>query len=318
MALPEQGLRRELFSYTRALLDERFATLHWRTLEHALRAELLEARLPSPCTLPFAACAAVGGHPTQATPVAAAGLVFIQATRWLDDLADQDRDDALHLRVGTDRAILLSAGAMSVAWEILATTPRLAPEVLASFGRAVRASGVGQERDLAREVASLEAGWEVVRGKTGAGYAWLLRGGAEAAGCAPAAAELLGLAGEHLGVAIQLLDDLDSLYDPLGRDDVRSHNGVNLGVVRALFGPRAEQARALWTAHDVAGFRSLLSALGTRQALTAAAWTEVRLAREALAALPCSPGAAPWRDYLDAYAVQLFERLPPEAAEPGR
>jgi geranylgeranyl pyrophosphate synthase len=302
----------EALDDVRRAIEAALAGCSWPELKKQVTAYLLAPPLPRLALLPLATCAASGGTPRQAAVVASASLLLVLSTRWLDDLADRDRDDTLHQSIGEGRAMTLAAGALSLAWWQLATSPVVPRPLLARFGDATLRLGAGQDQDLRGGEVTVEQAWEILRGKTAAGFAFLCESGGWMAGAPAAECAVLARAGEHLGVMIQLLDDLDGVLSPQGRGDLAIRKQSNLLLVHGLNGPQRETMRRLLADGDTARLRDLLLATGAAPAVLAAALQERDLALQAFGELAPRPGgtAGLGRQRLINFTRGVFSQLP--------
>ncbi|MEX2542597.1 MAG: polyprenyl synthetase family protein, partial [Trueperaceae bacterium] len=160
------------------------------------------------------------GSPWQAGLTAAAAIELFQNWVLIHDDVEDDSDErrgkpTLHRQVGKPLAINAGDGLHAYMWQLLLGDPDLPAGVLAEFLWMIHRTSEGQHLDLAW----VESGrfdveereyLEMVRLKT-ACYTVVspLRLGALCAGRAPA--ELLTEAGENLGVAFQIRDDILNL-----------------------------------------------------------------------------------------------------------
>ncbi|MBI1878875.1 MAG: hypothetical protein HYR94_11775 [Chloroflexi bacterium] len=94
----------------------------WADLASILRVIVDEPLDPLPI-LPLASCAAVGGNPREAIPVAAAWEVLSLAMRILDDLQDQDRPHALWSTIGLPRAFNFTMTLYALGNKLLVQAP---------------------------------------------------------------------------------------------------------------------------------------------------------------------------------------------------
>jgi geranylgeranyl diphosphate synthase, type I len=205
----------------------------WPDLAREIERHVTLFDFPRTVLLPIATCAAAGGAPNRAvSPAAAIGFVLLCA-RWLDDAVDRDRSDGLWSIVGRDRSALFGATALALAFQTVAsdpTTPRAAAECLARYSVAMAR---GQDMDVTGKARSFDEYWDLMRGKTGAGFALACEIGAIAAEAETAVARAFGDLGMHLGVLVQILDDLEGCFRPTGVCDLRQGK-ITLPVVYAL------------------------------------------------------------------------------------
>jgi geranylgeranyl diphosphate synthase, type I len=207
----------------------------WPEFETQITRHLTRTTLPPHVMLPIASAAAAGGDPRRALPVAVACAYLIVSMRWFDDAQDRDRPESLWGDVGMGRAVNMAATALTVSWRVLAEEKNLPGEALRSYGKHSLALGRGQELDLCGGVApTLDDYREVMRGKTGAALALACEVGALAARPDnPEQAAVCGRIGEHMGVLLQTLDDLDGVFHPEGLGDLRAGK-ITLPVLYGL------------------------------------------------------------------------------------
>jgi geranylgeranyl diphosphate synthase type I len=301
----------QLLPRVRALALSHAACAGWPALAEQVERHLSGGPLPLPVILPLAACAAVGGDPEEAVPAAAACALLLLCVRWLDDAHDRDRGDALWAEVGGARATNLAAGALTLAWSALAAAP-LPPAVMRAFGDGTLAMGAGQDADL-RGGGDPAQCMEAVRGKSGAAYQLATLTGALAGRGRPAHVDACAAYGMHVGLLLQLLDDLEGAFTPAGAGDLACGKAT-LPVVYALApaSPRADELREVLAAgalaRRAADVRRMLEESGARDFLLASAIREREAALAALETLP--PPRTGWaragRDALEAFADAAF------------
>lgn len=265
------------------------AACGWPELARQVDGHLAEP-LPLLLVLPLASCAAAGGDPGTAVDTAAACAMLALAARWLDDVCDLDRPGDLWSEVGVGRAANLAAGALALGLRV-AAGGRLPPTVAVCLAEGTLRMGAGQELDAAGATRGGADFVQLMRLKAGAAFALLTRSGALSAGRRGAAAVApLTACGEHLGVLIQALDDLDGAFHPEGAGDL-ALGKATLPVIYALAldHPDRDELRAIVAegalARSQARVREILEAVDARAFLGWAALQERRLALEALGRL---------------------------------
>ena len=207
-----------------------------------------------------AACEAVGGNP-EAVLLAACALECVHSYSLIhDDLPAMDDDDLRrgvptnHRVYGEAAAILAGDGLQALAFELMANREmgeRISSErrleAIRVLAEAAGAAGMvgGQLLDIrangrVREAVRLE---EIHRRKTGALLRASVRLGGVLGGGGEARMEALGVYGEKIGLAFQIVDDiLDAEGDaalmgkPTGSDE-----GANKATYLALHGPAASK-----------------------------------------------------------------------------
>lgn len=162
------------------------------------------------------AAEAAGGNVEDALPAALAAEVFHTFTLVHDDIMDDAAErrgrPSVHVVWNESTAILAGDFLMGLSYELLARTPveRLAP-LFHSFHRMVAAVCEGQALDEAfetRENVTAEEYLDMVSRKTGALLACVFELGGRIAGADDETVARLAQAGEALGVAFQIQDDL--------------------------------------------------------------------------------------------------------------
>jgi geranylgeranyl pyrophosphate synthase len=248
--------------------------------------------LPPHMALPLMATHAAGAPLDRGVPFAVAWTLISAAVRVIDDCGDDDDPRALHHVVGVGRAINYASALLQLSTLVLHAIPAELgrDDLVAEYAAASLQLAAGQDRDLAGGVADRDHYVRIVQDKTCAGYVFAAFGGARIAGAAPEVIEACRKAGYHIGMVLQLLDDLESarmergdlaqgkrtfpVWQGLARTDhVASHE------LRALI----FDARA---AHHAARIRALLDELDVPRAVLAEAARERRLALAALARCP--------------------------------
>jgi geranylgeranyl diphosphate synthase type I len=315
----------------RARLAAVAASCEWPALEAEIERHLTAVELPPTLLLPIASAAAAGGDPARAVAAAAACGFLVASFRWFDDVQDGDRDDALWARLGAGRAMNLAAAALTLAWRTLAEDPATPRSALAAFGAHTVELARGQDRDLAGRSASLDDGLRTVGEKSGAAMALACRLGVLCALDDPTTADPCARFGRHLGIAAQLLDDLDGAFHPYGRGDLASGK-VTMAVLYGLCAdhPARTELQAIVEggrlAVEAGRVRAILEAIETREFLLWSALEERGRALAALGELPERPGetAGAGRDALialadavvvDGEALLARPALPPSVEE---
>jgi len=220
------------FPEIRKRIDALARACEWPEFEKQIGVHLTRTQLPPHVILPLASAAAAGGNPAKALPIAAACGFLIVATRWFDDIQDRDREESLWREIGAGRAVNMAATALTVAWQALAEASKEARD---AFGRYTVVLARAQDLDLMSGAArTIDDYWQLMRGKTGAALALACEAGALAARPERTQdAALCGCYGEHLGVLMQILDDLDGVFHPDGMGDLAAGK-VTLPVLYGL------------------------------------------------------------------------------------
>lgn len=183
----------------------------------------------------LAACEAVGGNKEEALPFACAMEMIHTYSLIHDDLPAMDNDDyrrgrlTNHKVFGEDMAILAGDGLLHHAMEVMADACYNNPSrkttgamQAIAHGAGVHGMLIGQVVDVFYEGKPLEANiLEFIHiNKTAAMIRASLKAGAILGGATDAVAESFALAGEKIGVAFQILDDIldvTSTMEELGK-----------------------------------------------------------------------------------------------------
>ncbi len=192
------------------------ATVAPSRLHEAMRYSIFAGGRRFRPALCIVSCEAVGGSRELVLEVASAVEAFHTYTLIHDDLPAMDDDDmrrgkpSSHKAFDEGTAILAGDALLTVAFEWLGKTgnARLVTE-LASAGGSEGTVG-GQQDDLYSKTAKMSQD-EVLfihKRKTAALFRAACRMGAIGGGASQEGVESLGLFGEHLGMAFQLLDDV--------------------------------------------------------------------------------------------------------------
>jgi geranylgeranyl pyrophosphate synthase len=273
---------------------------------------ILAAWLPQPTdpqlALPLAAAVAVGAELEAAVPFAAAWALVCFSVRVLDDCADQDNPRALHLQIGLPRAFNLGTGGLLHAGAELGRLPGdrdRVIDVLRGYLDAGVQACAGQDRDLTAPPASLEAYLRLVEDKTACAFEFAAWAAARLHTDEEPQLRAARACGRHVGIMLQILDDLEACWFPVGLSDLGQGKRtlpLFFGLARVDHPDRAELARILGSSVPWAEERrvlEILDAMDIRRRLVWAALQERDLARAAAAELPRAEGAAILQTYLD-------------------
>ena len=184
---------------------------------------VLEAGRQSPfLSLTLLTCEAVGGDGGAAVPVAAAWHLLHAAAHLLDDVLD---GEVPHL--GPAQAMNATVGLTFLAQLSLTTLqhshlpPVRIVDLIAAFNHATLRMTAGQASDLAfGEGATLESYWRIVAAKSGACFALASRAGALLGAEPESEIAHYDRFGHHLGILLQISDDLRAIWRPRGPGDL--------------------------------------------------------------------------------------------------
>lgn len=192
--------------------------------------------------LPGLCCQAAGGYPEWSDDITAAWLLFYTAAHIMDSVEDQDAPDPWWAGCGPGVALNTATGLYFSASKVLnhlysQDLSRLsAPEIVDQFQKSFLSMSSGQHRDLIHPQRSLEQYWEIANAKSGAFFSLACYSGARLAISDPERLQAYQSFGCHLGLVIQILDDLDEFQHPIDEEFLRRIPGMrhSLPIVYAL------------------------------------------------------------------------------------
>jgi geranylgeranyl pyrophosphate synthase len=285
------------------------APADWPELKHAL-VNLLDGPMIPEAALPLASCRAVGGNARDALHVAAAVVAAATGLRLLDDVADQDRRDRLWSYIGPARALNFASAMQVMAFEILDRAPieaRVLQRINRCFIDTFLTIASGQDRDLSGRTRTVEEYWATVERKIACGYAASCASGAMVGTADAGMVALCHDFGYHLGFAMQIINDLQSIWSPNGATDLEQGK-VTLPLVYGLsfVHPGRRELEGYLSGDEVGAhsqrIREILEQIEAREFLVWAALQEREQALDSLSACPDSEG----REALEAYITGLF------------
>ncbi len=263
---------------------------------------------PSLC---LAACAAVGGSKLSAEQAAAAIELTHEFSLIHDDLQDRDRvrrgRPALWTEIGDAQAIGAGDTLFSIARHVLASIEGIETEVRldinTQYDRACIRLSEGQFLDLVfegRDDVGVDEYFGMVERKTGALLGAAAGIGARLGGADAASVDALTDAGEAIGVAFQVRDDVLGLWGSAGLIGKPAGNDLRRGkkslpIVFALNEPSAGNAiRRFWAAgapeSEADSVLEHIEAAGAKHFAEGEAARYVDLAVAALNRVPLDPG----------------------------
>lgn len=260
--------------------------------------------LPPFVQLPLATCCAAGGVPDDAARLAAAWTLVSFGVRILDDCADQDNPRALHLHQGMGRTLHLATALLHLAsWQIQQLTPPAVRDaIVEDYQRACLRVWAGQDRDIRGGIPTLDDYLRLVEDKTACGFAFIAAAGARLITADPAIVAACRACGHHVGILLQLLDDLEACWFPDGPSDL-AQGKLTFPVWFALAREHEhrDELRCLVAQpqHHEVRIRAILDGLDMRRYLVWAALEERDRAVAAIAACPEPAGLRILHAYLD-------------------
>lgn len=186
--------------------------------------------------LPGLCCQAAGGHPEWADDLAVAWLLFYSAAHLMDKIQDRDEPDPWWQELGSGAALSAATGLYFSASSALSNlihhpvNPAAAPKIIKDFYDRFLVMTSGQYSEFADPYPSLERYWQLAGAKSGEFFALATRSAARLATSDGEILDNFERFGFHLGMLIQIRDDLDDVRPP---------------EERSVYGQRGEMARSL-------------------------------------------------------------------------
>jgi geranylgeranyl pyrophosphate synthase len=200
--------------------------------------------------LPNLSCQAAGGNPQWADELSAAWLLYYAAADLMDTVQDEDDPEDWWASDGPGTALSAASGLYFSASLLLNNlhrnehTKMAVVDVIKEFYDQFLVMCSGQYRDITLDQPTLEEYWQIIEAKSGAFFMLACRCGARLATADALALENFGSYGKHLGVIVQITDELDDVrsLDTTGGAGQRPELASSLPVIYALeVLPPAEQ-----------------------------------------------------------------------------
>ncbi len=269
--------------------------------------------LLSVAILPLICCHAVNGEPKEAVPVSSAVVAAEVSLRIFDDLEDKDRPNQLWELVGEARAWNLASAIHILSFEILSRSS-LPPDVFHAinqlFIEAFFKIAAGQDRDLAGPPETIEEYWRTMELKTATAYSVACGSGAMVGTDDPALIDACLLYGHHVGLAIQIFNDMEAIWQPQGLSDL-DQGKITLPLIYGLSFDHADREELLslvvenQVGNQAERVKQILDNIDTRGFLI---WAALNERDEALAAIKICPSAE-GREGLESYITSMFGDL---------
>ncbi|MEQ8972097.1 MAG: polyprenyl synthetase family protein [Coleofasciculus sp. C1-SOL-03] len=299
---------KELYPEVREVLKNSIPN-YWSELRYVLKG-FLEGAMSPEAMLPLASCQAVNGNPKNAIHISAALLAFGACLRILDDLEDRDRADKLWEKVGTARAWNFACAVNIICFEILSKAP-LQLEVFKSINQCYLDTclriAAGQDKDLAGVTQTIDDYWLSIQMKTASASAMACATGAMVGTDNSELIQACGVFGHHLGLAIQILNDMESIWQPDGITDLKQGK-ITLPLLYGLQSnhPEREELMSIVSDNEIAThaerIQEILDHIDTKRFLIWAALKEREQALEAIKICPNAEG----REVLESYITGMF------------
>ena len=185
-------------------------------MRQALPRHLIHSRNPQLhwSLLPVLCCGAAGGDAEEALDISAAWLLFYVAAHIFDNVEDLDDPEAWYAEIGPGAAINAACGLFftaSLALNELYEQPEhqtAALEINRAFQQQMMKMSSGQHLDLTLTEINLDQYWKIAEGKSGAFFELACWAGARLICEDVQQLDNYKQFGRHLGLLLQLLDDL--------------------------------------------------------------------------------------------------------------
>jgi geranylgeranyl pyrophosphate synthase len=176
-----------------------------------------ELKITRWASLPALCCLASGGERGWADNLTLAWLLYYAAADLMDSVQDNDEPDEWWRQAGPGAALAAASGlyfsgslALDQLREDEYTSPA-ASDIIPDFYHAFLVMTSGQHLDLTTAVPTLEGYWRLAESKSGEFFRLACRAGARLATTDLEILNALGKYGLHLGLLIQVMDDLDDI-----------------------------------------------------------------------------------------------------------
>jgi geranylgeranyl pyrophosphate synthase len=198
-------------------------------------------------------CEAAGGQPEWADDLALAWLLNYAAAQLMDSVQDGDEPDAWWVTHGPAYALSAITGLLFSA-DLTLSNLSLHPETqdhlsetLRDFSQTFLLMGSGQHADLASYTRTLDQFWQQTEAKSGSFFSLACRAGARLSCVSPDIQADYGRYGNHLGILIQITDELEDVRPSQGSGThgQRPSFGRSLPVIYALEVLSAHEAARL-------------------------------------------------------------------------
>lgn len=267
-------------------------------------------------SLPRLCCKSLGGDPEFAIGVTSAWEILYLAAYLLDTFADEGE-----YKTNPGLNFTLSVSCIPVGRMLLQEhyhhelSIEKCNEILKDFDQALLRVCVGQVKDLTEIKPSLEKCWEIAGEKTGEVFALAARSGARLCSENPKVISLFSNLGWHLGILVQIGDDVNGLWP---QDKTRSdlaYGRWNLPVSYAMLVlPPAKQKRlneyldkSKSDQHYEVAARRMIVEAGALLYLAAEADCHRKLALKALTdANPATEGHSGLVDYINRLTKWIY------------
>jgi geranylgeranyl pyrophosphate synthase len=183
--------------------------------------------------LPGLCCQAAGGKLASTLEISAAWLLLYTAAHVFDTIEDGDLDPQVNKLGGGGPAINVANGLLLSAAIILNSLQKknvsqeLAGDMEADYLETILVMTSGQHLDLTNPQINLDQWWQIAGAKSGAFFSLACRSGAHLAKCDKVKVKAYSDFGFHLGLMLQILDDLEDFQTFL-----ESRGNSNPGILQ--------------------------------------------------------------------------------------
>ncbi len=265
----------------------------------------------------IASAKAVGAPPENAVRVTSGLIASLISVRVLDDLQDQDRPDALWIKIGPARALNYVLALQTLSHKIFGKSPSgppLSQKILDEYVESALVTLAGQERDLMGVSKNWDDYWLTIEMKTCYMMSTIASLGALAGTEKEEWIKASRVFGYHWGMAVQILNDLSGVWEAEGKSDLEQGK-ITLPL---LYGMHCEHARLqelsqiVWQnriAQEAGRIKEILDAIDTKSYLLWAALQQRTKAFEAIQILPDPEGKQALEFYFNALFGDMDEVL---------
>jgi geranylgeranyl diphosphate synthase type I len=230
-----------------------------------------QRQAPSLMNLPRLCCAVAGGDPQQSQALVAAWEILYTALHLLDSIEDGDRPDGAWAQWGMGPAVNITTGLLASSNQALeelvdsAVSAQTARAIRSDFNQTLLTMCAGQHDDLTMRRPTLDECRQIAEAKSGRFFALASRSGARLATDDQQVIERFGEFGFHLGMLIQIGDDLSGLWSTEEAfSDLQSGERWTLPVAYAMSTASAEDRSALQAYLQAAAADSVAEELARR------------------------------------------------------
>lgn len=194
----------------------------------------------SPLLLPHLCCHSLRGEFQSGLTVNAAWVLLYAAFYLLDKVEDEEPIEPLSSQLTTSTLLNATTGLILVAELLLAkldgvgVETNAATDIRTRFNRLALNACAGQHRDLVQHEPALQDAWRIAAAKSGAFFALGCHVGARVATDNEDALSACSSFGHHLGLLIQIANDIDGLWSNDGYGSDLSRGQWTLPVAYAF------------------------------------------------------------------------------------